>query len=70
MRHHLQTANDNDNDDKHTIEGYDAGGRTIFSRQSIRPILRSEAGMFAELHCKQRAVEEVNRALTVCQTAK
>jgi PAS domain S-box-containing protein len=51
------------NEDQHAIEGYGAGAVDYLHKPVNPTILRSKVGMFAELYRKQRAVEEVNRAL-------
>jgi anti-sigma regulatory factor (Ser/Thr protein kinase) len=58
------------NDDKHAIEGYDASAVDYLFKPVNPAILRSQVAMSAELHRRQRAVEEANRALTVFETAK
>jgi PAS domain S-box-containing protein len=50
-------------DDQHILEGYETGA-VDYAKKPVNPaILRSKVGTFAELHRKQRNLEEVNRAL-------
>jgi hypothetical protein len=50
-------------DDQDLVGGYEAGG-IDYVRKPVNPaILRSKVGLFAELHRKQRKLEETNRVL-------
>jgi PAS domain S-box-containing protein len=51
------------NEDQHIIEGYDTGAVDYLNKPVNPAILRSKVAIFAELHRKQRNLEDVNRAL-------
>jgi PAS domain S-box-containing protein len=51
------------NEDQHIIEGYDTGAVDYLNKPANPAILRSKVAIFAELHRKQRNLEDVNRAL-------
>src|SRR5258708_8277481 len=50
-------------EDQHIIEGYDTGAVDYLNKPVNPAILRSKVAIFAELHRKQRNLEDVNRAL-------
>jgi PAS domain S-box-containing protein len=50
-------------EDQHIIEGYRTGAVDYVKKPVYPPILRSKVGTFAELHRKQRNLEQTNRAL-------
>src|SRR5215470_5888218 len=51
------------NEDQHIIEGYDTGAVDYLNKPVNPAILRSKVTIFAELHRRQRNLEDVNRAL-------
>ncbi len=50
-------------EDQHIIEGYQAGAADYVNKPLNPAILRSKVAIFAELHRKQRKLEEVNHVL-------
>ena len=51
------------NEDQHVIEGYDSGAVDYLHKPINPAILRSKVAVLAELHLKQRQLENVNRSL-------
>jgi PAS domain S-box-containing protein len=50
-------------EDQHVIEGYETGAVDYVTKPVNPAILRSKVGIFAELHRKQRKLEQTNRVL-------
>jgi two-component sensor histidine kinase/CheY-like chemotaxis protein len=50
-------------EDQHVLEGYGTGAVDYLLKPVNPAILRAKVAVFAELHRKQRSVEEINRAL-------
>jgi two-component sensor histidine kinase/CheY-like chemotaxis protein len=51
------------NEDQHVIEGYDSGAVDYLHKPINPAILRSKVAVLAELHIKQRQLENANRSL-------
>ena len=51
------------NEDQHVIEGYDSGAVDYLHKPINPAILRSKVAVLAELHVKQRQLENANRSL-------
>lgn len=51
------------NEDQHVIEGYDSGAVDYLHKPINPSILRSKVAVLAELHIKQRQLENANRSL-------
>ena len=51
------------NEDQHVIEGYDSGAVDYLHKPINPAILRSKVSVLAELHLKQRQLENANRTL-------
>ena len=51
------------NEDQHVIEGYDSGAVDYLHKPINPAILRSKVAVLAELHLKQRQLEDANRSL-------
>lgn len=51
------------NEDQHVIEGYDSGAVDYLHKPINPAILRSKVAVLAELHLKQRQLENANRSL-------
>src|SRR3954471_15400047 len=51
------------NEDQHVLEGYGSGAVDYLHKPVNPGVLRSKVAVFAELHRKERALHEANRAL-------
>src|SRR4051812_21687697 len=51
------------NEDQHVMEGYGSGAVDYLHKPVNPGVLRSKVAVFAELHRKERALQEANRAL-------